>query len=203
MINEALPDYISAAIIPGKLESVSFESNKADEVNKISKNTAALFASAGGSQVLSAANITGTTGFTAAIQADTEFALSALLPQIQAVTNRLLSFYVGGKDTAKVKFFEVSVYTKETFKKGLLEGATYGTPTILAYNSCNQFSELETLALNFLETECLDLHNKFIPVQSSHTTAGTGSDTGGAPTKDNDEITDEGEASREKRERNG
>ena len=201
MINEALPDYISAAIIPGKLESVSFESNKADEVNKISKNTAALFASAGGSQVLSAANITGTTGFTAAIQADTEFALSALLPQIQATTNRLLSFYVGGKDVAKVKFFEVSVYTKETFKKGLLEGATYGTPTILAYNACNQFSELETLALNFLENECLDLHSKFVPVQSSHTTAG--SDTGGAPTKDNDEISDEGEASRDKRERNG
>ena len=202
MINEALPDYISAAIIPGKLESVSFESNKADEVNKISKNTAALFASAGGSQVLSAANITGTTGFTAAIQADTEFALSALLPQIQATTNRLLSFYVGSKDVAKVKFFEVSVYTKETFKKGLLEGATYGTPTILAYNACNQFSELETLALNFLENECLDLHSKFVPVQSSHTTAGT-SDTGGAPTKDTDEISDEGEASRDKRERNG
>ena len=198
MISEALPDYISAAIVPGKLESINFESSK---VNKITKSTETLFNSAGGAQILNSSTISGSTAFEAAIKADTELAISNLLPQIQGITNRLLTFFVGN-DAAKVKFFEVSVYTKESFKKALLEGATYGTPTILAYNACNQFSELETLALNFLETECLDLHNKFIPVQSSHTTAGT-SDTGGAPTKDADEITDDGEASREKRDRNG
>lgn len=195
MINEALPDYISAAIVPGKLETIDFNSNKVNDTNKISKSTATLFNSAGGSQILNSETISGTTAFTAAIQADTELAISNMLPQIQGIVNRLLSFYVG-KDAAKVKFFEVSVYTKETFKKSLLEGATYGTPTLLAYNACNQFSELETLALNFLETECLDLHNKFIPVANSHTQSGTGE--AGAPTKDSDEISDDGEASREK-----
>lgn len=199
MINEALPDYVSAAIIPGKLESISFDNNKVDEVNKVTKTTEALFNSAGGAQILNSASISGTTAFTAAIQADTELAISALLPQLQAITNRLLYNYVG-KDAAKVKFFEVSVYTKGEFQKKLLEGATYGTPTILAYNACNHFSELDTMALNFLENECLDLHSKFIPVQSSHTTAG-GSETGGAPEKDADEISDDGEASKEKRDR--
>ena len=197
MINEALPPYISAAIVPGKLNHISFDTNTVNETNKVTKATETLFNSSGGAQILNSASISGTTAFTAAIQADTELAISNMLPQIQGTTNRLLSFYVGG-EVARVKFFEVSVYTKETFKKSLLEGATFGTPTILAYNACNQFSELETLALNFLETECLDLHSKFIPVQSSHTTAG-GSDTGGAPTKDGDELSDDGEASREKR----
>ena len=93
----------------------------------------------------------------------------------------------------------LSVYTKETFKKALLEGATYGTPTLLAYNSCNQFSELDSLALNFLERDCLGLHEKFIPVQSSHTTAGNSE--GGGQTKDDGELTDEGEASREKKDK--
>ena len=198
MINEALPPYISAAIVPGKLDHISFDTNTVNETNKVSKATETLFNSAGGAQILNSSTINGTTAFTAAIQADTELAISNMLPQIQGIVNRLLSFYVGN-DAARVKFFEVSVYTKETFKKGLLEGATYGTPTILAYNSCNQFSELETLALNFLETECLDLHSKFIPVQSSHTTSG--SDTGGAPEKDTDELTDDGEASKDKRDK--
>lgn len=198
MISEALPPYISAAIVPGKLDHISFDTNTVNETNKVSKATETLFNSAGGAQILNSSTINGTTAFTAAIQADTELAISAMLPQIQGITNRLLSFYVGG-EVAKVKFFEVSVYTKEAFKKALLEGATYGTPTILAYNSCNQFSELETLALNFLENECLDLHNKFIPVQSSHTTAG--SNTGGAPEKDADDLSDEGEASKDKRDK--
>lgn len=201
MISEALPDYISAAIVPGKLESIDFNTSKVNDTNKITKSTETLFNSAGGAQILNSSTISGSTAFEAAIKADTELAISNLLPQIQGITNRLLAFYVGN-DAAKVKFFEVSVYTKDSFKKALLEGATYGTPTILAYNACNQFSELETLALNFLEIECLDLHTKFVPVQSSHTTAGT-SDTGGAPTKDSDEITDDGESSREKRDRNG
>ena len=194
MIEEALPDYISAAIVPGKLDSINFESTKVNDTNKISKSTETLFNSAGGAQILNSASISGTTAFTAAIQADTELAISNMLPQIQGIVNRLLSFYVGN-DAAKVKFFEVSVYTKDEFKKSLLEGATYGTPTILAYNACNQFSELDTLALNFLENDCLDLHSKFIPVQSSHTTAGTGE--AGRP--EQDVKTDDGEASEEKR----
>lgn len=198
MIQEALPDYISAAIVPGKLDSINFDSSKVNDTNKISKATETLFNSAGGAQILNSASISGTTAFTAAIQADTELAISNLLPQIQGIVNRLLSFYVGG-DVAKVKFFEVSAYTKEEFKKSLLEGATYGTPTLLAYNACNQFSELDTLALNFLENDCLDLHSKFIPVQSSHTTAGDSNGEAGRP--EQDVKTDDGEASEEKRDK--
>ena len=41
--------------------------------------------------------------------------------------------------------------------------------------------------------------NKFSPVSTSHTQSGSA--TGGAPTKDNDEISDSGEASKEKRDK--
>ena len=198
MIEEALPPYISAAIVPGKLDSISFNNNAVTETNKVTNATEALYATGGFGQILNSNKISGTTAFTAAITADTEIAISAMLPQIQGIVNRLLSFYVSG-DAARVKFFEVSVYTKEAFKKSLMEGAERGLPTILAYNSCNQFSELESLALNFLENDVLDLKNKFIPVSTSHTQSG--SDTGGAPTKDNDEISDSGEASKEKKDK--
>lgn len=198
MISEALPQYISAAVVPGKLNSISFNNNAVTETNKVTNATESLYATGGFGQILNSNKISGTTAFTAAIQADTEIAISAMLPQIQGITNRLLSYYVGN-DASHVKFFEVSVYTKETFKKSLMEGAERGLPALLAYNSFNQFSERETLILNMLE-DALDLHNKFIPVATSHTQSG--STDVGAPKKDDDELSDDGESSREKKDRN-
>ena len=67
----------------------------------------------------------------------------------------------------------------------------------MAYNTLNQFSEKDTLALNVLEQQVLGISQLFVPLQTSYTQSGS-SDTGGAPTKDDTEITDDGEASREK-----
>ena len=60
-----------------------------------------------------------------------------LLPQTQGWVNRFLTYWVS--NPAKVKFFEVSAYTKDEFKKELLEGAQNGLPTALAYNTLNNF----------------------------------------------------------------
>lgn len=195
MINECLPDYTSAAIVPGKLDQISFNNDKATDTNKIAKATETLFNSSGGAQILNSATISGTTAFGAAIRADTELAISMLLPQTQGWVNRFLTYWVS--NPAKVKFFEVSAYTKDEFKKELLEGAQNGLPTALAYNTLNQFSEKETLALNVLEQQVLGISNLFVPLQTSYTQSGS-SDTGGAPTKDSTEITDDGEASKDK-----
>lgn len=203
MINEALPDYTSAAIIPGKIDQISFNNDKATDTNKISKATETLFNSSGGAQILNSASISGTTAFSASVRADTEMAISMLLPQIQGWVNRFLSYYVS--NPAKVKFFEVSVYTKDEFKKQLLEAAQYGLPTKLAYNSLNQFSEKDSLALNFFEEEVLHLSQKLIPLQSSYTQSGSNDngpvDDSGAPVKDDDDLTDDGEASRDKKDK--
>lgn len=194
MIDEALPDFMSAAIIPGKLNTISFDRDRVNDTNKIAKATETLFNSSGGAQILNSSTISGTTAFTAAIQADTEVAISMLLPQTQSWVNRFLSYHL--KNPSKVKFFEVSVYTKEAFKKSLLEAAQYGLPTKLAYNSLNGFSEMDTLSLNFLEEQCLGITDLFVPLRSSHTESGK-SDTGGRPQS---EIpTDESESSAEKR----
>lgn len=196
MINDALPEYTSAAIVPGKLDQISFNTDKATDTNKIAKSTETLFNSSGGAQILNSASISGTTAFNAAVRADTEMAISMLLPQTQGWVNRFLSYWVS--NPAKVKFFEVSAYTKEEFKKSLLEAAQYGLPTKLAYNTLNQFSELDSMALNFLEEEVLQLSSKLIPLQSSYTQTSDTSGEDGAPTKDDTEITDDGEASKDK-----
>lgn len=173
MLDEALPDYVSAAIIPGKLNTISFsESDKVNDTNKVSKATSALFGSSGGSQILDATKISGTEAFKAAIKADTEFAISSLLPQTEAWVNRFLSYQVS--NNARVKFFEVSVYTKDWFKESLRQDAEYGLPVKMALNTLNGFSEKDTLALAYLENEVLHLSDSWEPLQSSHTTSNVG-----------------------------
>lgn len=196
MITEALPPYISAAIVPGKLDQITFNTDTAAETNKVSKATETLFNSSGGAQILNSSTISGTTAFTAAIQADTELAISLLLPQTQGWVNRFLSYHLS--NPCKVKFFELSVYTKQAFKKELLEAGTYGLPTRLAYNTLNQFSEMDTLALNFLEVNCLGLNDSLVPMQSSHTQTNA-DETGGRPTDDN--AGDTADESKEKRDK--
>ena len=198
MIDEALPEYTSAAIIPGKLDQISFNNDKATDTNKIAKSTETLFNSSGGAQILNSASISGTTAFSAAVKADTEMAISMLLPETQGWVNRFLTYWVSAP--AKVKFFEVSAYTKDEFKQELLSSAQNGLPTKLAYNTLNQFSEKDTLALNFLEEQVLGLSGLLVPLQTSYTQSGS-SDTGGAPTKDDSEITDDGAASRDKQDK--
>jgi hypothetical protein len=56
---------------------------------------------------------------------------------------------------------------------------------------------LDTLALNYLEEDCLQLSSKLIPLQSSFTQSEN--NESGGQTKDDSELTSEGEASRDKR----
>lgn len=200
MVNEALPDYTSAALIPGKLQQVNFNQDKASDTNKVANATKTVLNSAGGAQILNSSTISGTTAFTAAIIADTEMAISSLLPQTQAWVNRFISYHVS--KPAFVKFFEISSYTKDAFRKQLLENAQHGLPTKLALNTLNGFNELDTLALNYLEEDILRLDEKFDDPLSSTYTRSSYTGTGwGRPRSDDDTLTDDGEASREKSDR--
>lgn len=196
MTSEALPDYVSHALVPGKLNKMSFSDDQASDVNKIEKATENILNTAGGAQVLNSCTISGSTAFSGSMRVDSEFALSSLIPQTELIVNRLLSYYV--TNPCKVKFFEVSTFTKEEFKKSILESGQYGLPTKLMINNINGFSELDTLALNFLEEDCLQLSNRFVPLQSSYVQSGKDS---GGQTKSDDELSTEGDTSRDKRDK--
>ena len=201
MVNEALPDYISAAIVPGKLNQISFPDNQDTEVNRVENSTKTVLNTSGGAQILNSSTISGTTAFNAALRSDTEFAISMLLPQTQSIVNRILQYYID--NPSFVKFMNISEYTKDAFKDSILKDNTYGLAPKLLINALNGFSEKQTLALNYLENECLDIN--FTPVQSSHTTAGGVGNEGGGQTKSTsggsgeDALTDDGEASQDKR----
>ena len=137
-----------------------------------------------------------------AMIAKTEYAISSLLPQTSGFINRFLENHLN-KNACKVKFFPVSVYTKDDYKEQLLSAAQNSLPTILAYNTFNGFSEKDTLALNFLEQEVLHLSEKFQPLNTSYTQSNKDSsdkaydpEPSGRPSKDEGDLTDSGERSR-------
>lgn len=186
LLNKKLiPDYTSVAQIPGKLNVVDF--NNTDRVNdtsKITKATESVLNTAGGAELLNGATINTTIGYETAKIVNTEFAISSLLPQIQAWVNRFLTYHIS--KPCKVNFFPVSALTIKDFKKQLQEDAKYGMPVKLALNALNGYSEIDTMAMNYLEEEILQLHDKFrYPLSSSYTTPGDNSgDVGGRPSEE-------------------
>lgn len=197
LVDEALPDYASFGIVPGNedLGVVDFSNtDKASENNKVLKATKNVLNSSGGAQILNSAEITGTTAFNAAIKADTEFAISSLLPQIQGWLNRVMQYVVS--NPARIHQYHVGRLTRDDFRKELLEDAQYSLPSKLAIMSLSGLDALDTLSLNHLEENILKLGDKFNdPLKSSYTSS---NNEGGRPTSSDSEITDDGEASREK-----
>lgn len=196
---DGLPEYIGAAIVPGKLNEVSFPNDASSDTSKVSQATETVLNTAGGAEFLNGSTIKTQAAFDCARIANTEFAISSLLPQTQSFVNRQLSYLLS--DPCKVKFMAISVYTKKQFKEDILSSGQYGLPTKLLLNTLNGFNEVETMALNYLEEDVLGLSDKLIPLNSSYTQSskedGYNGETGqGAPKKDDDELTDSGAKSR-------
>lgn len=201
LINEALPDYISAAMVPGKLETISFtDTQKVNDTSKIATATETVLNTAGASEILNGKSISGAEAFRYAQIVNTEHAISSLLPQTQSWVNRFLALQLG--NPSRVEFFPVSVYTKDLLKKDLLESCQYGFNNKIAYNTLNGISEKETLAMAFFEEEVLGLHDIMkYPLSSSFTTVGSDNPTGEDGKPKDDVQTTSGEASEEKRDK--
>jgi len=194
---ESLPDYIAASLIPADVDKdnvLDFSTTSSDkDVDRLEQSDKTLLGTAGGGAVLNANMITSTAAFKAWLKAETEFAISPLIPQIQGFTNRMLKYDAANPCT--VKYFEVSIYTKEDLQATLLESCQYGFSNRLAYNTFNGVSEKATIAMQILENEIFDLPDKMIPLASSYTQSGDGEE-GGRPKVPDDEISDSGERSR-------
>ena len=193
---ESLPPYIGGVITPIPLDTISFPDDQASDTTKVQKATKELFNTSGGAQVLNSGSISGAEAFRTATEVDSELAISALLGQIQGWTNRMLSYQVS--NPAKVKFFEVSTYTKDYLRESFQKDLQYDSSKLLLINSLSGISELDTLSLTYLANDILDLPNKLKPLTSANTVSNKES---GGQTKSDTEISDAGEASREKRDK--
>lgn len=201
MVEDALPKNVSAAPIPGdELKVIDFSNDTTKDIDRVEQSQSQILGSAGGAGALLDAQraINNTALINAALKNETTYALSSILPQIESFTNRMLAFNVS--KPCHVSYFPVSIYTKEDFRKTLLEANQYSFSMRLAYATLLGFTERQTLSALHFEQDVLGLHDIMkYPLQSSYTMTGEeekGEVGQGAPEKDPETLTPSGDRSR-------
>lgn len=193
---KVLPDYAGAVLSPIPLETISFGRDQTNDVNKLENATKSVLTISGGVQTLCPPE--GTTAYTAAIRSDEEYAISSLLPQTEAILNRLVSYQI--KNPAKIKLLEITRYTKDSYKAELIKDMNYGAPHLMTLSTLAGFSELETISMAHL-TEAMGLRELFRPFQTAATLSGDAQTEAGRPENEpNEPLTDKGAESKERRE---
>ena len=200
---DTLPEEIGLILSPGMdVDSVSFDKNATTDTNAISDAYQNVMEETGISQIFDSSRLTGSTSVKMSMLADALMATKGIMKQIEAFVNERIQMEYPNS-VAYIKFIEVTTYTKEDRIAQVEKAANAGMPVKLEYMILLGYDPLETIASDWLETKLGLSVDKFIhPLVSSHTQSST-SDTGGAPTAEESgkNLTDDGEASRDKRDR--
>ena len=197
--DNAIPAGVSSAVIPGdKLETIDFSDSVSDDVNRVENSQQQILGSAGGAGALLNATkaVNNTALINAALKSESAYVLTSVLPQIKAWLNLQMEFV--NSNRCHIDLMPVTIYTKEDYRKSLLESCQYGYTYRLAYGTLLGFTERQTLAELYFETQTLKLQELMkYPLQSSYTTSNTG-DSGevGRPQVDDTELSPSGERSR-------
>ena len=95
-----------------------------------------------------------------------------------------------------VSYMPVTIYTKEEYRKNLLEANQYSFSYRLAYGTLLGYTERQTMAQLLFETQVLGLQDKMkYPLASSYTQSNDTSEVGRPKTPD-DELSPSGERTR-------
>lgn len=199
LAQESLPSEIGLILSPGMdVDSISFDKNATSDTNAIADSYQNLMEQTGISQIFDSSRLTGASSVKMSMLSDALMATRGIMKQVEAFVNeRILMQF--SNSAAYVKFIDVVTYTKDERIAQIEKAASFGLPVKQEYLSLLGYDPIEMLSSDWLETKLGLSVTKFIhPVVSSHTQSANSND-GGAPTKDDGELTDDGEASRDKR----
>ena len=198
-INDALPDNVGYGLSPLDLDTIEFKDNDASDTNVLSKAYSNLI-EANGSIILNSNRITNSTSFKLAMLAECE---DAMAPVTQL--NAWLKFYLRynhNVETIAVEYSDISPYFMNDEIDKYTKLAGLGLPIKTELASMVRANPQKSMGMNYLEQNLLKLgiQNWINPLVSTNTQSGNPTDTGGAPTAEESgkELTDEGEASRDK-----
>ena len=189
---ESLPEEIGLILSPGMdVDSVSFDKNATSDTNAISDSYQNLMEQTGISQIFDSSRLTGASSVRMSMLSDALMATKGIMQQIAAFVNERIQMEYPNS-VAYLKFIDTTTYTKDDRINQVEKAASLGLPVKQEYMTLLGYDPLETIAADWLETKLGMSVDKFIhPLVSSHTQSGN-SDTGGAPTKEEGDLTDEG-----------
>lgn len=196
-ISGVLPEQVALITSPMDIEEIEMVRDHPDQ-NLVETSTKQFWDATGVSQMLFSGGKNGAIGMTNSVKTD-EVIGFALLRQIERWTNRFLKRY-NDKYKFKTTFPNISIFNKDNMVQMYLSAAQYGMPvkSYLAASMGITPSSLQNMTI--LENQVLEMHSNMIPLASSHTQSSNQSSTakkGGRPEKNEEELTDEGEKSKD------
>ena len=196
---DTLPPEIGLILSPGlDVDSVSFDKNATSDTNAIADSYQNLMEQTGISQIFDSSRLTGASSVIMSMLSDALMATKGIMPQVEAFVNERIQMEFPNS-MAYIKFIDVTTYDKKDRINIVKDAASLGLPVKQEYMTLLGYDPIEAIANDWLETKLGLAIDKFVhPLISSHTQSG-GSDTGGAPKKEDGDLTDDGEASRDKR----
>ena len=194
---EDLPDEIGLILSPMQVDPISFEKNATSDTNAIADSYENLMEETGISQVFSSSRLSGASSVKMSMLTDALFATKGIMQQVEAFVNERIQMEYPNS-AAYIKFIDVVTYTREERINQVEKAASLGLPVKQEYMTLLGYDPLETLASDWLESKLGMSVERFIhPLVSSHTQSGNASN-GGAPSKEDTELSPEGEETRDK-----
>lgn len=190
--SQSLPDEVGLVTSPMKIEAIKLERKNNDSDN-VAQATRALFDDAGVSQFLFNSDKSTNTGVNKSILTDEQI-IFAVLKQFQRWVNRKLKYF-NTSYKFRVEFLKTTENNRQDVFENYLKAAQYGFPTKHATFAALGHSPSSLENMVFLENQVLGLTLKLEPLSSSHTTSGK--DGAGAPSKNDNDISESGEKTRE------
>lgn len=202
-LDSVLPEEIGSVLTPMPINKISFEKSNTADTNTISEAEQNLFSAAGVSSLLFNNEKASANALVLSIKADQSITYG-IVKSIEDAVNRYIQAQSYGKNF-KITFLDCSPFNRKELSDAYLKACQYGIPMISYYAASQGLGQAELDCMSFLETDVLGLAKMFQPLQSSSTMSSSGStgddngasEEGGAPTKDADELTEEGERHRE------
>ena len=195
-INAALPENVAYALSPLDLDTIEFKDNDASDSNVLSKAYSNVIES-NGSIIMNSNKITNSTAFKLAMKVECE---DAMAPTTQL--NAWLKFYLKynhNVETIAVEFSDISPYFMDDEIEKYTKLAGLGLPIKSELSSMVNANPQKSFGMDFLERQLLKLgiERWNNPLVSSAVQSGNPSDAGGAPKKEDGDLSDEGEATRD------
>lgn len=191
-----LPEEIGIFSTPFEVDTIEFKKDNTER-DIVQEAQASLYDSAGSSQQLFNGSKSSQANLAKSINVD-EAEVFAVLRQLERIITGKIKNNVKGTYKFRLKMLDTTIFNRKDVSDELLKSAQYGLPVVTLLGATLGVSQSSIESMAYLENIVLGLKEKLTPLSSSHTQSGSDiTDKGGAPEKDIDELSDEGEATRD------
>lgn len=192
MLSESLPLGVGAVTSPMEIESLKMEKSKSDS-DTISQAQREVYTDSGISQYLFNSDKNTSAGITKSITSDEQIIFD-VLNQIERWVNRKLKKQTGNMKFY-IRFIQNTQFNRDEVFSRYLKAAQASAPVKTEMMASLGITPSEMLNKTILENEIFKLHEKFIPLVSSHTQSGD--EASGRPQVSEDEQSDSTQVNRD------